>query len=83
MKTSRNDGVIISTVAPSFLAWYGEYETAISIDGKPWRIARGYESLEEAIEGHDRFSKMSKEELMNYIRDFLTLPTLIQKNHMK
>lgn len=66
MKTSRNDGVIISTVAPSFLAWYGEYETAISIDGKPWRIARGYESLEEAIEGHDRFSKMSKEELMNY-----------------
>ena len=66
MKTSRNDGVIISTVVPSFLAWYGEYETAISIDGKPWRIARGYESLEEAIEGHDRFSKMSKEELMNY-----------------
>ena len=66
MKTSRNDGVIISTVAPSFLAWYGEYETAISIDGKPWRIARGYESLEEAIEGQDRFSKMSKEELMNY-----------------
>lgn len=66
MKTSRNDGVIISTVAPSFLAWYGEYETAISIDGKPWRIARGYESLEEAIEGHDRFSKMSKEELINY-----------------
>lgn len=66
IKTSRNDGVIISTVAPSFLAWYGEYETAISIDGKPWRIARGYESLEEAIEGHDRFSKMSKEELMNY-----------------
>ena len=66
MKTSRNDGVIISTVAPSFLAWYGEYETAISIDGKPWRIARGYESLEEAIEGHDRFSKMSKEELMGY-----------------
>ena len=66
MKTSRNDGVIISTVAPSFLAWYGEYETAISIDGKPWRIARGYESLEEAIEGHDRFSKMSKEELVNY-----------------
>ena len=66
MKTSRNDGVIISTVAPSFLAWYGEYETAVSIDGKPWRIARGYETLEEAIEGHDRFSSMSKEELMNY-----------------
>ena len=69
MKTSRNDNVAISTVAvPYFLAWYrhGEYETSISIDEKPWRIAKGYGTLEEAIEGHDKFSKMSKEELMNY-----------------
>ena len=64
--TEREDNVVISTVKPHFMAWYGEYETAISIDGEPWRIAEGYETLEEAIEGHDKFSKMSKEELMNY-----------------
>ena len=64
--TERKDGVVISTIAPYFLDWYGKYETAVSIDGKPWRIAEGYGTLEEAEKGHDKFSKMSKEELINY-----------------
>ena len=64
--TEREDSVVISTVKPHFMAWYGEYETAISIDHEFWRIARGYNTLEEAIKGHARFSSMSKEELMNY-----------------
>ena len=65
--TEREDGVVISTVESSpLIAWYGRYETAISIDHKFWRIAKGYGTLEEAIEGHDKFSKMSKEELMEY-----------------
>ena len=65
--TEREDGVVISTVESSpLIAWYGRYETAISIDHTFWRIAKGYDTLEEAIEGHIKFSTMSKEELMNY-----------------
>ena len=65
--TEREDDVVVSTVESSALiAWYGRYETAISIDHEFWRIARGYNTLEEAIKGHARFSSMSKEELMNY-----------------
>lgn len=65
--TERKDNVVIYTVAPpSLCAWYGKYETAISIDGELWNIAEGYETLEEAIKGHNRFAKMSREELMNY-----------------
>ena len=65
--TKREDGVIISTVESSpLVAWYGRYETAISIDHTFWRIAKGYNTLEKAIEGHVRFSKMTKEELMEY-----------------
>ena len=64
--TERKDGVVISTIAPYFLDWYGKYETAVSIDGEPWRIAKGYRTLEKAIVGHYELSKMSKEELINY-----------------
>ena len=65
--TEREDGVVISTVESSpLIAWYGKYETVISIDGELWKIAKGYDTLEEAIKGHARFSSMSKEELMNY-----------------
>ena len=65
--TKREDGVVTSTVEPSPLfAWYGRYETAISIDYSFWRIAKGYDTLEEAIKGHARFSSMTKEELMEY-----------------
>ena len=65
--TKREDGVVISTIEPSpLMAWYGRYETAISIDHSFWRIAKGYDTLEDAIKGHARFSSMSKEELMEY-----------------
>ena len=65
--TKREDNVVISTVEPSpLIAWYGRYETAISIDGEPWRIAKEYDTLEEAIKGHAKFSSMTKEELMEY-----------------
>ena len=65
--TEREDGVVVSTVESSpLIAWYGRYETAISIDHTFWRIAKGYDTLEEAIKGHARFSSMTKEELMEY-----------------
>ena len=63
----REDNIVVSTVMVSpYMNWYGMYETAISIDGMPWRIAKGYNTIEEAIEGHIKFSAMSKEELMKY-----------------
>ena len=65
--TEREDNVVIFTAEPNpLIAWYGKYETVISIDGELWKIAKGYDTLEKAIEGHDKFSKMSKEELMEY-----------------
>ena len=64
--TEREDGVVIFTVEPYYMPWHGKFETAVSIDSKPLRIAEEYETLEEAMEGHIRFSKMSKEELINY-----------------
>ena len=65
--TKREDGVVISTIESSpLVAWYGRYETAISIDGELWKIAKGYDTLEDAIKGHARFSSMTKEELMEY-----------------
>ena len=65
--TEREDDVVVFTVEPSpLIAWYGRYETVISIDHTFWRIAKGYDTLEEAIEGHIKFSTMSKEELMEY-----------------
>jgi hypothetical protein len=30
--TEREDGYIVSTLMPMFMAWYGKYETAIMID---------------------------------------------------
>lgn len=60
------DGIIISTVKPPFMAWYGKYETAISFDNQEtWSIAEGYETFEKAVEGHDKYALMSKEELEN------------------
>ena len=65
--TKREDGVVVSTIESSpLVAWYGRYETAVSIDYSFWRIAKGYDTLEEAIKGHARFSSMSKEELIEY-----------------
>ena len=65
--TERDDNVVVFTVEPNpLIAWYGKYETVISIDSNFWKIAKGYNTLEKAIEGHVRFSEMSKEELMKY-----------------
>ena len=63
--TEREDDIIISTVEAPCLAWYGKYETAISVDNKPWRIYKGYENKEEALKWHEKFSKMHKEEILN------------------
>ena len=64
--TKRKDGVIISTVRPMCLAWYGEYETAVSINGEPWRILEGYETETDATQGHNKYEKMSKQELLEF-----------------
>ena len=63
--TKREDNIVISTVEPLFWAWYGKYETAISIDGEAWNIAEGYETAKQAVKGHEKYENMSKEELMN------------------
>lgn len=64
--TKREDGVIISTVQPMFLAWYGKYETAVSIDGEPWRILEGYGTAPDAVQGHNKYENMSKRELLEF-----------------
>lgn len=59
-------GYCISTVSVPFLAWFGEYETAMNINGNVahgWVILKGYDTIEEALEGHEEFINMSKEEL--------------------
>ena len=61
----REDNIVVSTVMVSpYMNWYGMYETAISIDGMPRSIAKGYNTIEEEIEGHIKFFEKSKEELM-------------------
>lgn len=66
IRTEREDGVIISTVRPSFMAWYGNYETAVCIDGNDWRILEGYATAKQANEGHSKYEKMSKQELLDF-----------------
>ena len=40
--TEREDNVVVFTVEPNpLIAWYGKYETVISIDGELWKIAKG------------------------------------------
>lgn len=64
--TKRENNIVVSTVEPKALAWFGEYETAISFDdGVSWRIAEGYDTLEEAIKGHKKYSNMDIKELEN------------------
>lgn len=63
-KTTLEDGTIISTVdARGFLAWYGNFETAIVYDHDNIRILKGYDTIEEAIKGHEYYSSLSLEEL--------------------
>ena len=62
--TKREDGYIVSTVKPPFMAWYGKYETAIMLEGNfEWRIAEGYETEEEARIGHEKYVHMSTDEI--------------------
>ena len=62
--TKREDGYIVSTVEPPFMAWYGKYETAIGLEGSSgWRIAEGYETEEEARIGHEKYVNMSADEI--------------------
>lgn len=62
--TEREDGYIVSTVEPPFMAWYGKYETAIMLGGLDcWRIAEGYETEEEARIGHEKYANMSTDEI--------------------
>ena len=66
MRTERKDGVVISTVSPYFMALYGNYETAVSIDGNDWIILEGYETEQQARKGHSKYENMSKQELLNF-----------------
>ena len=62
--TKREDGYIVSTVKPTFMAWYGKYETAIMLEDLGyWRIAEGYETEEEARIGHKKYMNMSADEI--------------------
>ena len=62
--TKREDGYIVSTIEPPFMAWYGKYETAIMLEGNfEWRIAEGYETEEEARIGHEKYVNMSTDEI--------------------
>ena len=61
--TKREDGYIVSTVK-SYDNMYGAYETAIMLEGLDyWNIAEGYETEEEAIEGHEKYVAMSEKEI--------------------
>ena len=59
----KAEGIEISTVMPRF-ALHGEYETEISIDGRNCGIVEGYDSEEEALKGHSKYVKMTKEEIL-------------------
>ena len=62
--TKREDGYIVSTIEPPFMAWYGKYETAIRLEGGfNWRIAEGYETEEEARIGHEKYVNMSTDDI--------------------
>ena len=62
LKFKREDGNIISTVRPWCMAWYGNYETAIIKPDGEVRILEGYDTEEEAFEGHEKYCNMSTED---------------------
>ena len=69
-RTKREDGLIISTIKPSCLAWYGKFETALITNyGKENQlisILEGYGSMKEALKGHEKYCNMSTDELLNF-----------------
>ena len=65
-RTTREDGIIISTIRPPFLAWYGEYETTVTFDNQgTWHIAEVYGTLKAAREGHKKYVDMIARQLEN------------------
>lgn len=63
--SQREDGYIISTVK-SFDNLYGKYETAFWLPGfNVIRILEGYNTIEEAEKGHEKYLKMSEKQLIN------------------
>lgn len=63
--TKFENGLTLSTVKVPFAPWYGIYETALIKNGE-FFILKGYDTLEEAISGHEKFTKMSEKELTEY-----------------
>ena len=62
----RESGIIISTIEVEFMAWYGPYETGISLNsGESWAIAEGYQNVEDALIGHLKYCNMSDKEIEN------------------
>lgn len=61
----EKDGYKLSTVAID--AWYGDYETALIYKNGLIIVIEGYDTEEEAIKGHDKYSAMSYEELLDVI----------------
>ena len=61
----REDGYILSTIG-SLDGLYGEYETAVCLEGNDsWNIAEGYNTKEEALIGHEKYLNMTTEEIEN------------------
>lgn len=59
-----SDSTTLSTIRPYGMAWYGNYETAISFDNQDtWYIIEGYDTEEDAIKGHKKYEQMSTSEL--------------------
>lgn len=59
----RKDRIKISTVKPQFLAWYGNYETAIMMPNSQWKVVRTYKTSQESVKGHIDLLNKSYEEL--------------------
>jgi hypothetical protein len=60
----KDEGIIIVTMKVEYLAIYGNYETVISIDNQGWKMVKSYNSEEEAKKGHEKYIKMTKEEIL-------------------
>lgn len=61
----RKDGIKISTVKPTFLAWYGNYETAIMMPNSKWKVVASYKTRQESVKGHNDILNKTYEELDN------------------
>lgn len=62
--TKFKNGITLSTTK-SVAPWYGVYETIFIKDEKSF-ILKGYDTLERAMIEHEKFTKMSEKELIEY-----------------